>query len=75
MLSLDGKRNRLLFGKRRPSPEPVEQVESELAPQGVLDDLTVALSGSGRAHLYRPKDVFVDRQGRPNLGHVRIIAS
>ena len=61
MLGLDGERSGLFLGQIVLSPEPVEQVEPELAPERLLDDLTVSLAYAGRANLDCAEDSFVHR--------------
>lgn len=45
MLCLDGKGERALFAGIVALPEPLEEVEAELAAERFLDDLAVALAG------------------------------
>ncbi len=63
VLSLDGERSRLFLGQIVPSPDSVEQIESELAPERLLDDFTVALAYAGRAN--RPERLTSRSSGRP----------
>ena len=45
MLRLDGKRLRLRLAEARTLPDPVERLQPEVASQGFLDHLAVALAG------------------------------
>ena len=56
-------------------PETLEEVQSELASQCILDYLAVTTTGARSAHLDGPKHGFVDRQSGPCLWHIRIITS
>src|SRR5680860_771521 len=42
VLSFDGKLNRLAFAKIVPSPQPIEQVETQVSAKGLLDDVSIA---------------------------------
>lgn len=75
VLSLDGDRRRLVLGQIVVMPEAFEQVESELAPKSLLDDLTVTFAAARRPNLDGAKHLVVDRKSRSDLRHRRIIAS
>jgi hypothetical protein len=75
VLSLDSESGRFFLGQIVPSPESVEQIESELVPERLFDDFAVALAGPRTADLDRTEDFLLDRQRRTDLGHIRIIAS
>ncbi len=59
VLSLDGERGSLFLGQIVPSPKSVEQIESELAPERLFDDLAVALAGPRTANLDRTEDFLL----------------
>jgi hypothetical protein len=61
VLSLDGKRGRLVLRHFVSLPESFEKVEAELAPNGFLDHFAVALADSRASHLDGPENVLVDR--------------
>ena len=61
LLGLNGEIHRLVFGHVIASPKSVEQVESEIPADRILDYLTLSLSGSSRSHLHSAKDLFVNR--------------
>src|SRR5262245_54712148 len=75
MLRLYRKRGPVLVGEVVLRPEPIEQIEPQVAPQRVLDDLAVTTTESGCADLDRAQDRLVQRHRRPNLRHLCIIAS
>ena len=56
-------------------PQTLQQVETELAAQGLFDYLAVALPGPRSAHLDRAQDLLIDCESRPHLRHIRILAS
>lgn len=56
-------------------PAALEEIESQLAPQGFLDDLAVAAAATSCPHLHSPQHIRVDRQRCSDLSHHRIIAS
>jgi hypothetical protein len=53
VLRLDGECERLLLVEVVALPEPVEQIEAELAPQRLFDHLAVALAGARTSKLGR----------------------
>jgi hypothetical protein len=67
VLRLDGECNSGGLVEVIASPQSVEELETEISPECFLDHLAVALTGSGRAHLHSPQDVFIDCQGRTRL--------
>ena len=75
VLCLDGERDGLVFRQVVALPEPVEQVEAELASQHLLDHLAVALPRPRAAHLDGAEDLRVDRQRRARLRRLGITAS
>jgi hypothetical protein len=75
VLRLDREAFGLAFRQIVPSPAASEQVQAEIAAQRVLDDRAVSLPGPGSPDFYRPHNLFVDGERRPNLRHLRIIAS
>jgi hypothetical protein len=56
-------------------PEAVEQLKTELAPEGLLDDLAVAFAGARRTHLDGAQNFLFDGKRRTNFRHIRILAS
>jgi hypothetical protein len=75
VLGLDRELQRRALVEVYSLPQPLEEIESELAPERFLDHLAVALAEPRRPDLDCPKHIFVDRQGRPHLRHLCIIAS
>jgi hypothetical protein len=75
VLSLDGKRRRFVFPQIALLPKALEDVEPELAPERLLDDLAVTPTGSSAADFHRSEDIRVDRERCSHLWHLRIIAS
>jgi hypothetical protein len=61
MLSLDSERSRLFLGQIVSLPESLEQIEPELAPERLLDDLAIALAGAGCPNFHRAENTFVNR--------------
>jgi hypothetical protein len=51
VLRLDGERDGLFLGKPVPRPQPFEQVESEIAPQRLLDHVALAFAATRGFHL------------------------
>jgi len=74
-LRLDGELERHALAELITRPQSVEQVEAEIAAQCVLDHFAVPSPGPGRAHLYRPEHILVDREGSAGLRHFGILAS
>src|SRR5205807_1359856 len=74
-LSLEGESERVVLGHVVARPQPVEQVEPEVATERLLDDFAVSFARPRRADLHRAQDVLIDRQGRSRLRHIGIIAS
>jgi len=56
-------------------PELIEQVQSEVAAQGVLDDLAVGSAGAGGADPDGGEDLFVEGDRGPGAWHTCIFAS
>lgn len=75
MLGLDRKPGGFVFGERCLGPHRLEEIESELPAERLLDDLAISAAGTGGAKLDCPQDVSVDGQGRSGLGHLYILAS
>ena len=75
VLRLHRQGDRVRFRQGRSAPQALEEVESQVAAEGFLDDLAIALARPRGADLDPPKDVLVDRQRRSYLCHTGIIAS
>ena len=60
VLGLDGQVHCLLLRQIIAGPQTIEQVETEVLAQGLLDDLTVALAGPCGAHFDRSQDIIVN---------------
>ncbi len=75
MLRLDGEGSGVVLTQVGRFPESPEEIETKLLPNGLFDDLAVALAGAGRPDAHGPKDVVVDRERRSHLRHACIIAS
>ena len=74
VLSFDGEPHSIILVHTVLIPEPLEEVEAEIATKRLLDDLAVPLSLTGRPHSDPAEYVFVERYGRPYLPHLCIIA-
>jgi hypothetical protein len=75
VLRLDGKRSGVFLGQLVLGPQPLEQIKSEISPKGFLDDLAVTPSKTRGSDLDRSQHRLVDRDRRPYLSHLRIVAS
>jgi hypothetical protein len=75
VLCLDSELAGLRLRESRGSPQLVENVELEIPTQRFLDHRAVGHTGTSRADLHPPQDIFVDRERRSDLRHIRIIAS
>ena len=60
LLSFDGEVHRFIFGHVVAGPESIEQIESEVAADCLLDHLALALSRTRGAYLHRAEDLFID---------------
>lgn len=69
MLSFDCQLDGLILRKAIAVPEPLDEIETKIASQRLLDQLAVAFPGAGCADLHGPKDLLVDRQSSTDLGH------
>ena len=63
------------FVHRLAGPEAVECVEPEVAAHGFLDDLAIVLPCSGSTNRDGTEQFRIDREDRPDSGHLRIFAS
>jgi len=75
VLGLDGERDGLVLRHVVHGPHTIEDVQSEITAENVLDQLAVAPAGSSRLDLERPQDTFIERDRSSYLRHGRIIAS
>jgi hypothetical protein len=56
-------------------PDPFEQVETKVTPEGFLDHVAVAPSHAGSFYSNGTQRSLVERDSRPRFRHKRIIAS
>ena len=73
--SLDSEVHRFIFPYVIAGPEPIEQIEPEVAADRLLDHLALALSRTCGAYLHRAEDLFIDGQSCARLCHTGMIAS
>src|SRR4029453_3342834 len=75
VLCIDGDPQGLLFAQVGRFPYPCEQVEAEVAAQGILDHFAVAPTCPGRLDPDRAQDSLVKRHRGACFRHNRIVAS
>lgn len=68
VLRLERQRLRFLLAQPASIPGAPKEVEAELATEGLLDHVTVAPAGAGRAHLDRTEHLVIDRERGSHLG-------
>jgi hypothetical protein len=75
MLRLDGDARRLVLVKFGRLPDPLEQVEPEVAPKRFFYDVAVSAPGPRGLDPHRTEDTLIERHSCTQLRHKRIIAS
>jgi hypothetical protein len=67
VLSLDTQRHSLFFGEVIGRPKTIEQIEPEVTPERLFDNLTVAFAAPRGPDFDRLQDFSVNRKGRSYL--------
>jgi hypothetical protein len=60
MLCLDAQRQRFFLSKAVSRPKPIKQLEAQVTPKRLFDDLAVSFARTGSQHLDGSQDLFID---------------
>jgi hypothetical protein len=75
VLSLDSESEGLVLLELARLPRAFEEVEPEVAPEGLFDHIAVAPAAAGSLDAHRSENALVESDSRPRFRHKRIIAS